>query len=328
MDLRKDTTFNAKVNDASWDEATGRWNVKTESGHAANCKYLFLGTGLLHRKYTPDLPGLSEYKGKLVHSGAYPEDLDCTGKKVGLIGAGATAVQITQELGKVAETLTIFLRRPSYCIPICQRKLTVDEQRELKSFYPVLFKSGRLSRTGFPTTGVDKGAVDATEEEREALWEMLWQRGGFQFMLSAYNDTLTSPEANRLVYEFWAKKVKQRISDPKKQAIMVPEKMPYYIGTKRFPLEADYYDIINQDNVELADLNVNSLKTFEETGMRMDDGTLKEFDIIILATGFDSFTGSLTNMGLKNKDGVDLRELWKDGVFTYLGLTISGFPNM
>lgn len=302
--------------------------MKTESGHTANCKYLFLGTGLLHRKYTPDLPGLSNYKGKLVHSGAYPEDLDCTGKKVGLIGAGATAVQITQELGKVAENLTIFLRRPSYCIPIQQRKLTVDEQRELKSFYPVLFQSGRLSLTGFPVTGVDKGAVDATEEEREALWEMLWKRGGFQFLLSAFNDTLLNPESNRMVYDFWRKKVMQRISDPKKQAIMAPEKMPYYIATKRFPLESDYYDVINQDNVELADLTTNSLKTFEETGMRMDDGTLKEFDVIILATGFDSFTGSLTNMGLKSKDGVDLRDLWKDGVFTYLGLTIAGFPNM
>jgi cation diffusion facilitator CzcD-associated flavoprotein CzcO len=328
LDLRKDVTFNAQVVDCSWTESAGRWTVKTASGHSAECKYLFLGTGALYRKYTPDFPGLESYKGKLVHSGAWPEDLDCTGKKVGLIGAGATAVQITQELGKVASQLSVFLRRPSYCLPIGQRSLSTEESHSLKAFYPTLFETGRHSRAGFPATDCGKPTLEATPEERQKLWEDLWTRGGFQFMMLGYNDYLVNPEANRLLYDFWASKVKQRLTDPKKQAIMTPEVPPYYIGTKRFPLEHDYYDVLNQDNVELVDLKHTALESFEEKGMRMDDGTLREFDIVVLATGFDSFTGSLTNMGLKNKDGVDLRDIWKDGVSTYLGLTIAGFPNV
>ena len=328
LDLRKDVTFNAQVVDCSWDESTGRWSIKTASGHSANCKYLFLGTGALCRKYTPDFPGLESYKGKLVHSGAWPEDLDCTGKKVGLIGAGATAVQITQELGKVASELSVFLRRPSHCLPIGQRSVSAEEAHSLKAFYPTLFEKSRRSLAGFPIQDCGKSTLEATAEERQKLWEDLWTRGGFQFMMLGYNDYLVNPESNRLVYDFWASKVKQRLTDPKKQAIMAPDTPHYHIGTKRFPLEHDYYDILNQDNVELVDLTKTGLKSFEEKGMRMDDGTLREFDVVVLATGFDSFTGSLTNMGLKNKDGVDLRDTWKDGVSTYLGLTIPGFPNV
>lgn len=328
MDLKKYTTFNAKVNDASWDEVTGRWTVKTENGHSANCKYLFLATGLLHRKYTPDLPGLKDFKGTLVHSGEYPQDLDCTGKKVAIIGAGATAVQITQELGKVADETTVFLRRPSYCLPMGQRAMTELEQKMWKTYYPHLFQAARQSPMGFPSTGVDKSAQEASEEERLKLWEECWDKGAFHLLISAYNDTLLNPESNRMVYDFWANKTRKRIQDPKKQALMAPKVPPYYIATKRFPLEIDYYDVINQDNVHLVDLNATPLKTFEENGMRMSDDVLREFDVVVLATGFDSFTGSQTHMGLKNKDGVDLKELWKDGIYTYLGLTISGFPNM
>lgn len=327
LGLRKDVTFNAQVIDSSWDETTGRWTVKTAEGYVANCKYLFLASGSLHRKYTPDLPGLKDFKGKLVHSGDYPEDLDCTGKKVAIIGAGATAVQLTQELGKVASELTVFLRRPSYCCAMGQRNISEDEQRNWKAFYPTLFAQGRLSLAGYPAKGSDKPTLECTEEERLKLWDSLWDRGSFSLLLLGYNDSAINPEANRLVYDYWASKVKSRLRDPKKQAIMTPKNPPYPFGTKRIPLEHDYYEILDQDNVEIVDLNANPLRTFEETGMRMNDGELRDFDIVVLATGFDSFTGSLTNMGLKSKDGQDLRELWQDGIFTYLGLTISGFPN-
>ncbi|OQO11674.1 hypothetical protein B0A48_03401 [Cryoendolithus antarcticus] len=328
LELRKDVTFDAQVISAVFDEAKGLWTVKTATGHEATCKYLMLASGLLHRKYTPDLPGLDRYKGKLVHSASYPEDLDCTGKKVGLVGAGATAVQITQELGKEAKELTVFLRRPSYCLPMGQRKMTEEEQTQWKSFYPSLFSSGRDSRVGFPADPKPQGALDVSAEERNAWFENTWKRGGFHYQLSAYSDTLINKESNRVVYDFWASKVRERLTDPKKQAIMAPKEPPYFFGTKRNPLENDYYEVLNQSNVQLVDLKASPLKTFEETGMRMEDGVLHDFDVVVLATGFDSFTGSLTTMGLKNTAGVDLKDLWKDGVHTFLGLTISGFPNM
>ena len=146
LDLRKDVSFNARVVECSWDAAKNIWTVKTLQGHVAQAKYLVCCTGLLHRTYTPDFPGLKDYKGEIYHSGAWPEDFNGKGKKIGLIGAGATAVQITQELGKVADELTVFLRRPSYCFAMGQRRWTEEEQRQLKTFYPVS-KDGETAYT-------------------------------------------------------------------------------------------------------------------------------------------------------------------------------------
>ncbi|KAI5361226.1 Putative flavin monooxygenase, FAD/NAD(P)-binding domain superfamily [Septoria linicola] len=327
LDLSKDTYFNARVNEATRDETDNVWTIKTLQGHVAKAKYLILATGLLHRTYTPDFPGLDKYKGALHHSGAWPEDFDAAGKKIGLIGAGATAVQITQELGKKADELTVFLRRPSYNLPMGQRKLTEIEQTHLKMFYPTLFRAGRDSATGFPAERVPKGIFDVSDEEREAHFERTWNAGGFHFALSGYNDTVIDPKANEEQYKFWRKKVCQRLTDPEKQKIMAPEKKPYYMGTKRSPLEQDYYEVLNQSNVHIHDLGASPLKEFYEKGLITADGKEHEFDAVVLATGFDSFTGSLTKLGLKNKDGVDLKDLWSEGVSTYLGITISGFPN-
>lgn len=328
LDLRKDTTFNAQVVDVQWNQDAGRWTAKTADGHKAVCKYIMMATGLLHRTYTPDLPGLASYKGQLVHSGSYPEDLDCTGKTVGLVGAGATAVQITQELGRVAKSLDVFLRRPSYCLPMGQRQMSEEEQRYSKSWLPAIFENGRNSRAGFIGGPKPQSATEVPEKERNAHLERLWNRGAFNYLLNGYQDTTLSKDSNKVIYDFWANKVRQRLTDPKKSAIMAPENPPYYFGTKRTPLENGYYEVLNQDNVGLVDLNANPFDTFTEKGIKLKDGTERQYDILVLATGFDSFTGSMTNMGLKNKDGVDLRDIWKEGVFTYLGLTISGFPNL
>ena len=267
-------------------------------------------------------------KGEVYHSGAWPEDFDPKGKKIGLIGAGATAVQITQELGKTAKELTVFLRRPSYCLAMKQRKWSPEEQHHLKSFYPALFKAGRDSRAGFPAAARPEKLFDVSAEEREAWFEYCWERGGFHYSLSGFADTALNPEANEVAYQFWRKKVCERLTDPAKNKIMAPEKKPYYFSTKRTPLEQDYYEVLNQDNVSLHDLNQAPLKSFTEKGLLMSDGTEYEFDAVALATGFDSYSGSMTHMGLKSKDGVDLKDLWADGVHSYLGLTIAGFPNM
>lgn len=198
LDLRKDVYFNARVVDGSWDEKSNLWTVKTAAGHVARAKYLILASGLLHRTYTPQFPGLQDYKGEIYHSGAWPEDFNPKGKKIGIIGAGATAVQITQELGKAADELTVFLRRPSYCLPMRQRKWTEEEQRTMKSWYPAMFKAGRDSLAGFPTARQQVGVFDVSEEEREGFFEELWQRGGFNFALCNYNNIVLNKDANKV----------------------------------------------------------------------------------------------------------------------------------
>lgn len=198
LDLRKDVFFNARVVDASWDPKANLWTVKTQPGHRAQAKYLMCASGLLHRTFTPDFPGLEDYKGEIYHSAAWPEDFNAQGKKIGLFGAGATAVQITQELGKQANELTVFVRRPSHCLPMRQRKWTEEEQRSLKAFYPALFKAARDSWGGFATAPQPVGAFDVSKEEREAWFEDLWWRGGFNFVLGSYNNILMDKDANRV----------------------------------------------------------------------------------------------------------------------------------
>ncbi|KAK3708387.1 hypothetical protein LTR37_011483 [Vermiconidia calcicola] len=327
LDLRKDTTFNARVVDGTWDQQKKVWNIKTLQGHTAQAKYLLSATGLLHRTYTPDFPGLKDYKGELYHSGAWPKDFDPKGKKIGLIGAGATAVQITQELGKTADELTVLLRRPSYCLRMGQRDWTEEEQRAWRTFYPALFKAGRDSAAGFPTARSQTSLFDVPEAEREVFWEEIWTRGAFNFALNNYYDIVLDPKANKVAYDFWRRKVCERLTDPEKQKIMAPETAPYYFGTKRSPLEQDYYEVLNQSNVNIHDLNAVPLKSFHGKGLLMADDKLHEFDAVVLATGFDSYTGSLTQMGIKSKDGIDLKDLWADGISTYLGMTVAGFPN-
>jgi cation diffusion facilitator CzcD-associated flavoprotein CzcO len=292
LNLRKDVQFNAHVVDARYSAEEGQWTVKTDQGHIAKSKYLVLCTGLLHRRHIPDFPGLTTYKGVIHHTGFWPEDMSVKGKKVGLIGAGATAVQVVQELAKEADQLTVFMRRPSLCLPMGQRPVGSDEQKGWKAYFEALFKAGRQSRAGFPGSVETAGVFDVSAEERERHLEEIWERGGFNFLMCNYSNVVLDKEANKVVYDFWAKKIGQRIKDPKKRELMVPKEAPYYFGTKRSPLEQDYYEMLDRPNVDIVNLNETPLKTFNETGMLLEDGQQLDFDVVVLATGFDSFSGS------------------------------------
>lgn len=292
LDLRKDTLFNAHVIDCSWNATEARWHVKTKTGTEASGKYLLICTGLLHRRHYPSFPGLDTFKGEIHHSGFWNESLSTKGKKVALIGAGATAVQITQEVGKDASQLTIFMRRPSYCLPMGQRPMSELENRGFQLYYDTLLSAGRKSYAGFPSRPAQKASAEYTPEQREEIMSTLWSRGGFQFM-NSFNDTIINAETNKIVYEFWSRKVRQRMRPGKKRDLMAPEpeKMPYHFGTKRAPLEQDYYEVVDQDSVDVVNMNEKRIKTFTDVGLVYEDGETLEFDMLILATGFDSFSG-------------------------------------
>ncbi|KAM3422156.1 hypothetical protein BST61_g2526 [Cercospora zeina] len=327
LNLSKDTYFNAEVIEAKRDDTTNLWTIRTKQGHVASGRYLLLGTGLLHRTYMPNFPGQEKYKGALCHSAQWLKDFNGKGKKIGLIGAGATAVQITEQLGKVADELVVFVRRPSFCMPMMQQKLCERDSNGLRPYMPLLLKASRDSISGFPVSSLPGTRLATPDKEAEAHLERLWSIGGFHYNLGSFSDTFVDPEANELHYQFWRKKVVQRLTDPEKQKIMAPEKQPYHIGTKRTPLEQDYYEVLNQPNVKLHDLIAAPFREFTEKGIITTDGKEYEFDAVVFATGFDALSGSLTKLGLKNKEGVDLKDIWANGISTYLGLAISGFPN-
>lgn len=296
LHLSKDTYFRHRVEGCTWDEEAAEWTVQTNQGRVAKTKFLLLCSGLLHQKHLPDFPGLKDYQGQVYHSSFYPEDLDLTGKRVALVGMGATGVQITQEVAKVAEALTIFMRRPSLCLPAAQRTITDDENFAWHGYLDALFKQARKSAGGFlPAPVPAKRTLEATPEEREEYWEQLIRGGGFRIWNQNYPDVTVDKEANALVYEFWAKKVRERMTDPAKMDLMAPlpaSKMPYHIFTKRPPLEIDYYEMLDRPNVELVHTKQTPTKTFNKTGVLMEDGRQIDFDVLILATGFDAFSGS------------------------------------
>ncbi|KAL3474784.1 hypothetical protein BJX99DRAFT_247982 [Aspergillus californicus] len=297
LDLKKDIWFHTRVSSATWDDADSRWTVRTEGGHVAVCKYLCLCTGVLHRQHLPGFPGIEDFKGQIYHSAAWPDDVDVSGKRVGLVGAGATAVQIVQELSKQASHFTMFMRQPNICLPMNNRPINEKEHASWRTFFPLLFDAGRKSNSGFPVPPPTCGMFDLTDEARDEWYEQMWNAGAFHFVGGNFRD----------------------VSDG-------PIEPPYPIFTRRYPLEHDYYESLDRDNVDIVNLRQSPIKTFTETGVLTEDGA-HELDYLILATGFDAFTGSVATMNAISKDGVSMKDVWKSGIRTYLGILVHGFPN-
>jgi cation diffusion facilitator CzcD-associated flavoprotein CzcO len=328
LGLSKDAHFNTIVCDAKYDIEAGEWHVHTMDGSLAKAKYLVCATGTSYKQHIPTFKNLDSFQGQLAHSAAYPADgLDVKGKKIAVIGSGATGLQLVQELAAQDCDLTAFVRTPNIALPMRQRSMTKDEQDATKHFYQALFTSAKQSRSGFPYNTASKTFHEATPKERRAHYEELWTLGGFGIVLGNYQDFYIDREANREIYQFWAEKTRQRIQNPVKRDIMAPLTQPHWFGTKRASLEQCYYEMIDRDNVTVIDLNKTPIVEFQEKGILTSEKLL-EFDIIILATGFDAITGSLKNMGLTGTDNITLRQKWDKGTYTYLGLTIPKFPNL
>ncbi|GAB7352382.1 hypothetical protein MBLNU459_g2817t1 [Dothideomycetes sp. NU459] len=328
LDLSKDITYSANVIDARWDESAARWKVTTENGHVALCKHVICATGSSFKAHYPDFPNLRKFQGQLIHSTRWPAVADTKNKRVAIIGSGATAVQCTQEISKEAQHLTVYIRTASISLPMFQRSLSEFEQRVNKATYKRMFAYLRNTTSGLGYDTREGSMFDLGDEEREELWEELWDRGGFNFNQANYRDFLVDQKANKMMYDFWAKKTRPRIKNPAKSAFLVPEQAPFAFGTKRSSLEQDYYECLDQDNVDIVDLKNNPIREFTEKGIIGEDGIEREFDTVVMATGFDSMTGSLTSMNIHGRDGMTFKERWKDGVFTQLGLCSSGCPNM
>ncbi|KAH8714588.1 hypothetical protein BGZ61DRAFT_476648 [Ilyonectria robusta] len=327
--IKKDCAFNTVVVGADFDTATGKWNVRTEDGRITKAKYLVLGTGFAARRYIPDWPGMDKFKGVIHHSSFWPDEkVEVKNKKCAVIGTGASGVQIVQAWGPEAGQVKVFQRTPNLAVPMRKKVLTVEEQTRAKKFYPELFRYRERNFAGFHYDWYEKNTFDDTPEEREAFYERVWAAGGFRYWVALYKDNLIDAKANEESYNFWAKKTRERIGDPKARDLLAPLKMPHYFGIKRPCLEYDYYEQFNRPSVDVVDIKNNAIKEFTETGITLEDGTHHEFDVIAVATGFDIVTGVMTQLGLKSINNTSLQEEWIPGAKTYLGTTVSGYPNM
>jgi cyclohexanone monooxygenase len=210
-----------------------------------------------------------------------------------------------------------------------QHRYTPREQVELKRHYPDLFEERRRAPGGLTEIRrLDRSALDVDDDERDRIYRAAWERGGFHFWVGTFNDTLRDLRSNRLAYEFWRDRTRERIDDPAVAEILAPTEPPYPFGTKRPSLEQDYYEMFNRDVVELVDLRTTPIETITPGGIRTADGTERPADLIALATGFDANTGGLTQIDLRDSSGTPLAERWSHGVDTHLGMAIPGFPNL
>ncbi|KAF7561485.1 hypothetical protein G7046_g2663 [Stylonectria norvegica] len=329
LDIKKDCSFNTVVVGANFDTEAGKWNVRTEDGRVAKSKYLILGTGFAAKRYIPAWPGMENFKGVIHHSSFWPDEkVDVKNKRCAVIGTGASGVQIAQEWGSTAGELKVFQRTPNLAVPMRRRVLTPEEQDRGKKWYPELFRYREKNFAGFIYDWYPKNTFDDTPEDREKLYQRVWDEGGFRYWVGVYKDNLRNAEANQESYNFWAKKTRARIGDPRARDILAPLQMPHYFGVKRPCLERNYYEQFNRPNVDVVDIKENGIKCFTETGITLEDGTHHEFDVIAIATGFDVVTGVMTQLGLNSIHDTKLDDEWKPGANTYLGTTVSGYPNM
>lgn len=329
LDLSKDIRFDTRVTAADFDSDTNQWVVQASDGTTVRCRYLVPCLGFAAKPYIPPLPGLENFQGPAHHTALWPqEDVDMTGKRVAIIGTGASGVQVFQEAGREAAEVTLFQRTPNLALPMGQRSLTPEEQKSIKEGMAERFVERGNTFAGLDFDFVAANAVDLTEEERNALYERLWQAGGFRFWLAPFQDTLFVQESNDYAYAFWRDKVRARINDPELAEKLAPTVQPHPFGVKRPSLEQNYYDLFNNDNVHLVDLKETPIESITERGIKTRDGVERDFDLIVLATGFDSVTGGLTAIDIRGEDGTLLRDKWAEGVDAYLGIATAGFPNM
>jgi cation diffusion facilitator CzcD-associated flavoprotein CzcO len=327
-DVRRDVRFNSRVEAAVWDDGARTWSASLSDGDVIRARYLVLCTGFAAKPYIPDLPGLADFTGESHHTARWPQDgIDMTGLRVGVLGTGASGVQVIQEAAQVASEVTVFQRTPMMALPMRQRSLTRAQQDTEKATYPAVFRKRSETNSGFDYPGISERTLDVPVAERIATYEKLWDTGGFAFWAGNYTDILLDESANHLAYEFWRDKVRARVDDAQTAALLAPTDPPHPFGVKRPSLEQNYYDVFNQDNVALVDLRSTPVERATPTGVRTSARDV-DLDVLVLATGFDAVTGGLTSIDARGVNGESFGEHWRDGVRTHLGVASNGFPNL
>lgn len=329
LELSRDIRFNSRVTAARFDPDADEWQIECADGHRVRTRVFIPCTGFAAKAYVPDLPGLEDFGGPCVHTAHWPQDgLDMSDRRVGVIGTGASGVQVIQEAGKIASHLTVFQRTPNLALPMQQRTLDEPSQREMKAHYSEWFRQRAQSAGGlFDIAADERSALDVSPKERLAVFESAWQKGGFHFWVGTFSDIILNREANQLAYGFWREKTRARIKDSVMADKLAPKDPPHPFGTKRPSLEQWYYEVFNQDNVTLVDVREEPIEKITPTGVRTAPRHY-ELDILVLATGFDASTGGLTQIDIRGVSGRTLKDTWSTGVQTYLGLGIPDFPNL
>jgi cyclohexanone monooxygenase len=326
FDLRKDIELDTSVDKAVWDDETAHWTISTSKGDTISAPFYVMASGCLSHSKLPEIPGVESYEGPTYHTGHWPhEGVDFSGLRVGVIGTGSSGIQSIPIIAEQASHLTVFQRTPNFSLPAGNRPLAQDESDAIKAIYPSHRQAARESGFGVPVVEPTRSALEVSEEERNAVYEIGWQSGNLVGMLLAFNDLITNKEANDTACEFIRNKIRSIVKDPQTAEDLCPFDHP--MGTKRPCLDSGYYETYNRDNVRLINLRRTPIEEITPTGVRTTDEEFT-FDAIVFATGFDAMTGALVAVDIEGRNGVTLKDKWHDGTRTYLGLMVHGFPNL
>jgi cation diffusion facilitator CzcD-associated flavoprotein CzcO len=325
FDLRRDILFNTRVVGADYDEGANRWCLTTANGSQLLARYLITAVGCLSTANVPNIAGLASFAGRWLHTGQWPhEGVDFRGKRVGLIGTGSTGIQATPVIAETAEHLTVFQRTANYSVPARNAPLTSDFLAYVQQNHAELRRLMHATPNGHAFAIEDRSAFDVTAAERQAIYEAAWEKGGLQFRAS-FRDLLTDKAANDTAADFIRGKIRQIVKDRATAEMLANIDHPY--AAKRPPIDSDYFETFNRDNVSLVDVRAVPIEAITPAGIRTGD---REYplDIIVFATGFDAMTGPLLRLNIRGRRGLSLAEAWRAGPRNYLGLQVAGFPNL
>ena len=327
FDLRSNIRFKTRVTGASFDESTQRWIVATDDGQTVSAQFLIMGTGGLSVPMLPPFPGRERFKGQIVHTAQWPkEGVDLKGKRVGVIGTGATGIQVIQTIADQVGHLTVFQRTANYTIPMRNPKYDDADRSELRSRYPDLKKRVHGTFAGFDYDFDSTDFLSLSAEDRQKKMQALWDDGSLSFWVGSFLSVFVDEKVNEEFSEFVRQRIRARVRDPKVAEMLVPN--DHGFGTRRVPLETKYYEVFNRDNVNLVDTRAAPIECLTEKGLQTAAGE-HELDIIIFATGFDAGTGALTKTDIRGRNGLLLRDAWEaDGIRTTMGLQVHGYPNL
>ena len=324
--LREDMQFNCRLEAATFDEERSMWSLSLADGRTLTCRFLITALGLLSAATAPKFPGMDTFRGPSFHTYYWPhEPVDLAGKRVGVVGTGATGVQVISAIADQVGELTVFQRRPNWCAPLNNSLISDEEMAEIRSRFDEIFD--RCSRTpgGFEHEPDRRGFYEVSREERLAMWERLYGEPGFGIWLQNFREIFTDEAANAEFSEFIADKIRGRVDDPVLAEKLIPK--DHGFGVQRVPLETRYYEAYNRDNVHLVDVSETPITRITPDGIETTAGS-HDLDIIVYATGFDAITGSYDKIDIRGVGGQRLRDKWADGPVTLLGMFVSGFPNM
>lgn len=324
-DLAKDIQLDSEITQIVLDESTDTWTVTTAAGESFTARYVVTALGLLAATNIPDIPGIDTFRGRLAHTAEWPDDLSIEGKRVGVIGTGSTGTQFIVAASKTAGKLTVFQRSPQYSVPSGNGPVEPGEVEDYKARYDEIWQQVRGSKVAFGFEESTTSASAVSAEERERVFQEAWERGnGFYFMFGTFDDLATDPESNEAAAEFIRRKIAEIVRDPETARKLTPTQ-PY---AKRPLCNHGYYEVYNQENVELVSIKENPIVEITPEGVRTQDGVVHELDVLVFATGFDAVDGNYRRMNLVGRGGVTADEHWDEAPTSYLGVATTGFPNL